>query len=106
MRRLDRHGALAFAPIQDVRGQELLLGVPAELRLDSMHGVTPDGRVWSGGEAVRVILGALPFGTIPSAVAATFPEATDAAYRLVTRHRETLGRWLGRDACSVDPSGR
>jgi predicted DCC family thiol-disulfide oxidoreductase YuxK len=104
IRRLDRRGALTFASIQGPTGSELLHGVPSELRLVSMHVVTPDGRAWSGGEAVRVILDMLPGGAIPAAVAATFPETTDLLYRLVTRNRERFGLWLGQDACRVDPS--
>lgn len=104
IRRWDSRRALAFAPIQSERGSELLHAVPVGLRLDSMHAVTPDGRVWSGGEAVRAILDLLPYASPPASLAATFPEATDHLYRLVARHRERLGRWLGQDACSVDPS--
>jgi predicted DCC family thiol-disulfide oxidoreductase YuxK len=68
-----------------------------------MHAVTPDGRVWSGGQAVRVIFAELPGGSILASTAAAFPGATDTTYRLVARHRERLGRMLGQRACSVDP---
>jgi predicted DCC family thiol-disulfide oxidoreductase YuxK len=104
IRRLDRGGALAFHPIQSSRGDQLLHVMPPALRLASMHAVTPDGRVWSGGEALRVILGELPGGAVTSGLAAGFPELTDRVYRLAARNRERLGRWLGQDACSIDPS--
>jgi len=104
IRRLDAHGGLAFASIQSPKGQELLRPVPSDLRLATMHAVSSDGRVWSGGEAVRVILGELPGGAATSAIAAAFPETIDRAYRFVARNREELGRRLGQDACSVDPS--
>ena len=104
--RWDSRGRLAFASIQGERGTELLHAVPVGLRLASMHAVTPDGRVWSGGEAVRVILGQLPGGSFVAKLAATFPDATDVLYRLVARNRERFGSWLGQDACSVDPSAR
>lgn len=71
-----------------------------------MHAVTADGRVWSGGEAVRVILSELPSGSVTSAVVAAFPGTTDRLYRLIAENRELLGRWLGQDACNVDPSRR
>ena len=71
-----------------------------------MHAVTADGRVWSGGEAVRVILRELPGGTFTSALAASFPDVADRLYRFVARNRERLGSWLGQDACDVDPSDR
>jgi len=100
----DTRGRLTFASIQSARGAELLQALPVAERLDSMHAVTPDGRVWSGGQAVRVILAELPGGRIPASIAATLPGATERIYRLVARHRNRLGRLLGQRACSVDPS--
>jgi hypothetical protein len=47
--------------------------VPEAQRLDSMHAVTPDGRVWSSGQAVRVILAELPGGSILASIADAFP---------------------------------
>jgi predicted DCC family thiol-disulfide oxidoreductase YuxK len=104
IKRWDRRGGLAFASIQSRDGQDLLRACPLKDRLDTMHAVTRDGRVWSGGEAVRVISGVLP-GALPvRAFATAFPDATERLYRLVARHRQTFGRWLGQAACSVDPS--
>jgi predicted DCC family thiol-disulfide oxidoreductase YuxK len=104
LKRWDSRGALTFASIQSSEGQGLLHAIPEEARLDAMHAVTSDGRVWSGGEALRVLLSALPFGRVPATVAGAFPEATERAYRFVARHREQLGARLGQDACDVDPS--
>jgi predicted DCC family thiol-disulfide oxidoreductase YuxK len=100
----DSRRRLTFAAIQSTRGAELLGAVPEAQRLDSMHAVTPDGRVWSGGQAVRVILAQLPGGSILASIAAAFPGTTEWIYRLVARHREGLGRLLGQRACSVDPT--
>ena len=100
----DARRRLTFAAIQSPRGTELLHVVAEAQRLDSMHAVTTDGRVWSGGQAVRVILAELPSGRVLASVAAVFPGATDTTYRLVARHRERLGRTLGQRACSVDPT--
>jgi predicted DCC family thiol-disulfide oxidoreductase YuxK len=104
LRASDTRRRLTFAAIQSPRGAELLQAVPEAERLDSMHAVTPDGRVWSGGQAVRVILAQLPGGSILASIAAALPDATDTIYRLVARHRERLGRMLGQRACSVDPT--
>ena len=93
-----------FAPIQGAVGAELLRAVPPALRPATMHAVTPDGRVWSGGEAVRVILAELPGGSILSLVAAAAPELTDRLYRFVAANREVFGAWLGQDRCRVDAS--
>jgi predicted DCC family thiol-disulfide oxidoreductase YuxK len=100
----DTRRRLTFAAIQSEMGAELLRAVPVADRLDSMHAVTPDGRVWSGGLAVRVILAELSGGGILASIAATFPGATEWTYHLVARHRRRLGRLLGQHACSVDPS--
>jgi predicted DCC family thiol-disulfide oxidoreductase YuxK len=100
----DTRHRLTFAAIQGPQGAELLHAVPEAEWLGSMHAVTPDGRVWSGGQAVRVILPQLPGGGILASIAAAFPGATDTTYRLVARHRERLGRTLGQRACSVDPT--
>jgi predicted DCC family thiol-disulfide oxidoreductase YuxK len=104
LRRWDKRGRLTFAPIQSARGADLLHAVPVAERLDSMHAVTTDGRVWSGGQAFRVILAELAGGSALAPIAATFPGATEWIYRLVARHRQRLGRLLGQRACSVDPS--
>jgi predicted DCC family thiol-disulfide oxidoreductase YuxK len=104
IRRWERAGALTFTSIQSGTGQELLRAVPPELRLATMHVVAADGRVWSGGEAARELLRVLPGGSLPAALAGAFPETTDRIYRLAVRHRTTFGRWLGEDACKVDPS--
>jgi len=104
LRAWDAQHRLTFAAIQGPRGAELLVAVPEAQRLGSMHAVVPDGRVWSGGQAIRVILAELPGGSVPASIAAAFPGATEATYRLVARHREGLGRMLGQRACSVDPT--
>jgi len=103
LRAWDTRRRLTFAAIQSMRGSELLHAVQEAERLDSMHAVTTDGRVWSGGQAVRVILAQLPGGSLLASIAAAFPGATDTTYRLVARHRERLGWMLGQRACSVDP---
>jgi predicted DCC family thiol-disulfide oxidoreductase YuxK len=104
LRAWDTHRRLTFVSIQSARGAELLDAVPVAERLTSMHAVTTDGRVWSGGQAVRVILAELPGGRMLASIAASFPGATEWGYRLVARHRNRLGRLLGQRACSVDPT--
>jgi predicted DCC family thiol-disulfide oxidoreductase YuxK len=104
LRTWDTRDRLTFAAIQSPRGAELLVAVPEAQRVDSMHAVTPDGRVWSGGHAVQVILAELPGGSLLASIAAAFPGATGWIYHLVARHRQRLGRMLGQRACSVDPT--
>jgi predicted DCC family thiol-disulfide oxidoreductase YuxK len=102
LRAWDRRGLLRFASIQ--RSVASLAPVPPALWLESVHAVTVDGRVWSGGAAVTAILRALPAGRLPAAIAAFAPDLTERIYRAVARRRTTLGRLLGADACRVDPS--
>jgi predicted DCC family thiol-disulfide oxidoreductase YuxK len=104
LRAWDARGRLTFSPIQSTKGAELLHTVPAVERLDSMHAVAPDGRVWSGGQAVRVVLAELPGGSALASMAARFPGTTERIYRLVARHRNRLGQVLGQRACNVDPT--
>jgi predicted DCC family thiol-disulfide oxidoreductase YuxK len=70
------------------------------------HLVAPDGRSYSGGEAVPQLARLLPAGAPIAALASTFPRTADRAYRWVARHRERLGRVLGEQACAVDPAER
>ncbi|MGZ4132025.1 MAG: thiol-disulfide oxidoreductase DCC family protein [Actinomycetota bacterium] len=104
LRAWDRRHALRFAPIQSAKGQGLLAAIPQEARLDAMHAVTPDGRVWSAGAAVPVILRALPAGSPAAVVTEHVPSLTERAYRTVAARRTRLGALLGRDACAVEPS--
>lgn len=102
LRAWDRRGRLAFASIQT--SADLLGPVPADMRLESVHAVTADGRVWSGGAAAVPTLRALPAGRLPAAIAEAAPALTERIYRAVARRRTTLGRLLGAEACRVDPS--
>jgi len=69
-----------------------------------MHAITSDGRVYTGGAAVPVIVRELPAGRLLGAAAEVSPGLTDRAYRTAAARRTTIGRWLGADACAVDPS--
>jgi len=104
LRKLDRSHNMNFVPIQ--RADRQLLPVPKEERLDAMHAITSDGRVYSGGAAVPVIARELPAGRFLAAIADASPTLTDRVYRAAAARRTTIGRWLGADACAVDPSRR
>lgn len=102
LRKLDRRHNLNFVPIQTA--DRHLRPVPEEHRLDAMHAITSDGRVYTGGAAVPVIARELPAGRVLSAVAGASPTVTDRVYRAAAARRTQIGRLLGADACSVDPS--
>jgi predicted DCC family thiol-disulfide oxidoreductase YuxK len=102
LRAWDRHGHLAFVAIQNA--SDILREIPPARRLDAMHAVTADGRVYTGGAAIPVITRELPAGTPVALLASLWPTGTERIYRTVASHRTTIGRWLGQDACAVDPS--
>jgi predicted DCC family thiol-disulfide oxidoreductase YuxK len=102
--RWDRRGRLRVAPIQGQEADLLLADLDAAARLASWHLITPQGRRYSGGAAVAPLARLLPAGAAVALLAETFPRTTDRLYRWVARHRDMLGRRLGEQACSVDPS--
>ena len=99
--RLDDDDRLRAVAIQSEEGQRLLTEVSPELRLDSFHLLTPGGQVLSGPDAAAPLTRLLRGGHVPSRAMRRFPTQTAGAYRLVSRHRGTLGR-LGLRAKSVD----
>ena len=100
----DRHGRLRPVALQSEQADDFLMGMDRERKMASWHLVAPDGRTYSGGEAVPHLARLLPAGAPIAAVASTFPRTVDRAYRWVARHREPLGRVLGERACAVDPA--
>ena len=104
--RWDRDGRLRAASIQSEEGDRLLADLSEEDRLASWHLIAPDGRRYSGGAAAGPMARLLPAGAPVALLAETFPRTTDRVYRWVARNRDALGRRLGEQACSVDPSRR
>ena len=104
--RWDRRGRLRATPIQSDEGDRLLADLSEEDRLASWHLVTPEGRRYSGGAATAPVARLLPAGAPIALLTETFPRTTERVYRWVARNRESLGRRLGEQACSVDPSRR
>jgi predicted DCC family thiol-disulfide oxidoreductase YuxK len=98
----DRRGRLAFGAIQ--RADDLLTPIEPGRRLEAMHVVERDGRVWSGGAAVTRLATELPGGAPVAWAGRHAPVLTERAYRWVAAHRERIGSWLGADRCTVDPS--
>jgi predicted DCC family thiol-disulfide oxidoreductase YuxK len=91
--RLDRRRELEAVPIQRAEGADLLSSMTADDRLESWHVRSPGGRIWSGGEAMPVILRLLPAGKGPARVAARSSCTVDRLYRFVARNRSMLGRF-------------
>ena len=104
--RWDRRGSLRAAPIQSEEGARLLADLDEHDRLASWHLVTSDGRRYAGGAAAAPMARLLPAGAPVVFLAETFPRSIDRLYGWVARNRDTLGRRLGEQACSADPSQR
>jgi predicted DCC family thiol-disulfide oxidoreductase YuxK len=102
----DRQSRLRPVALQSEQADDLLMGMDRERKMASWHLVAPNGRTYSGGEAVPQLARLLPAGAPIAALASAFPRTTDRAYRWVSRHRERLGRVLGERACAVDPAER
>jgi predicted DCC family thiol-disulfide oxidoreductase YuxK len=79
-------------PIQGELGRLLLDGMPEAQQLASAHAVTPDGQVFSGGDAAVPIAAVLPVGAALAALLRAFGGATRAAYALIAGNRSRLGR--------------
>jgi len=92
---LDRDRRLRLVAIQAPEGERLLAGVAPDERLASAHAVTPDGRVFSGGDAAAPIASVLPALRFGVPVLRALPGPTRAGYRVVAENRSRLGRRLG-----------
>jgi predicted DCC family thiol-disulfide oxidoreductase YuxK len=81
--RLDRHGRLAFLPLQDRESEPLLVGVPAAEREASIRLAEPDGRLFAAGEALAEVI---------TQLGAPAPlRLLGRGYGLVARRRSVLG---------------
>jgi predicted DCC family thiol-disulfide oxidoreductase YuxK len=105
LRRWDNRDQLTFRSIQTAEADGDLDIMEPAARYASWHIIEPDGRIWSAGAAIPRVMRRLPWGGPVATLAATFPALTDRMYGFAVRHRTRLGRMLGEQACSVDPSG-
>ena len=88
----DRAKRLRPAAIQSEEGKRLLAAVDPKVRLDSLHLVNDDGKLFSAGAAVEPLARILPWGRPLAAVFGAFPGLTQRAYGYVATHRN---RWAG-----------
>ena len=92
--KLDRRDELALLGLEDASADRLLEHVSDEERVSLLRLVLPDGRMLSGGAAALNVLELLP-ATRPLARMVTVlhaQRAAEAAYALVARNRDRLGR--------------
>ncbi len=83
--RLDRHGRLAYVPLQDSEANRLLAELTDAQRMASIHLVEPDGRRVSAGAGLASVLGHL-------GVPARAARLLGLLYGPVARARRVLGR--------------
>lgn len=104
--RWDREHLLEPLSLRSTRASELLSDMDEPTRLSSWHLVEPDGTVVSAGSAIAPLLGYLPARKfrLLSSLARSMPGTTEMLYKIVARNRHRFGRWLGEEACAVDPS--
>ena len=96
---LDRAHRLRPVALQSPEGRRLLPDMSEEQRLASAHVVTPDGHVYSGGDAVTPLLRHLPAGRPLSAVAGLAPGGLwRAGYAWVAGRRGVFGPRIPRAA--------
>jgi predicted DCC family thiol-disulfide oxidoreductase YuxK len=101
--RIDRRHRLTAIALADPAIPTLLAHLTEDERAASWHLVAPDGRVWSAGAAVPVLLRLLPGGSLVAWLPAAAPRTTDRLYRWLARRRGTFGVWLGEERCEVVP---
>ncbi len=101
-----RRGSLRTVPLRSEEAARLLGSMGRERKMASWHLVTPEGRIYSGGDAVATLARLLPGGAPVAALAAVMPGPTRWAYGWVAAHRDRLGRVLGERACGVRPAER
>lgn len=90
VRRWDKLGRLTFVPFSDPRAKELLREADWSTFFGSFHLVGPDGKRWSGAEAVPELLELLPGGRIPAWVLKNVPGAARVngwIYSWISHHR-------------------
>ena len=90
-RALEARG-LRVATIGSPAGDLWLRDLDRSARYSAFHAVDGAGRRRSGGDAVPLVLDALPGGGAPARLARSAPRLTDLGYALVARNRRLLSR--------------
>lgn len=100
--RRDRTGSIRMVPLQSEEADRLLGTLDLVAKMASAHLVTSDGRIRSGGALVEPLFRRIRGGRPVAAFARSMPGTAETVYRLIARHRETLGRMLGAERCRID----
>jgi len=82
------------APIGSPLGEEWLRDLDRPARYAEFHAVDRAGRRFSGGEALPLVLVALPGGGLLARLARALPGTTRLAYRAIARNRSLLSRLI------------
>ena len=104
LRTRDVSGRLRFADIH-ATGFAPPAGTTRTALLEAIHGVTADGRVVVGVEALRLAYAVVGLGWLAAPTAWPLLRGpADRAYRWVARHRLAMPAWLGRVSTAFAPS--
>ena len=101
-RRLDWFHAIDFRPGTAPEAAGLGLSATREELQESIHCVTPDGRVYRAARCVRCLSLRIPL-LLPLGLLLSLPGVIGLAervYRRISVNRHALGRWCGCDAAS------
>jgi len=104
MRRLDRHGRVAFEDIADPAFDPTRYGLTMPQVIGAMHAVLPDGRIITGMEVFRRAYRCLGFGWLVAPTGwPVLRRIFDALYRAFARVRPRLSRFSGceSDRCAA-----
>ena len=101
---LAKRDGIVTAPIGSATGDTALHGMSRDERYASFHVVDNAGRVSSAGEALTLLIAALPAGRATSRVARRFPRVTEALYQQTAKRRSLLGRLFRVNARRGGPS--
>jgi predicted DCC family thiol-disulfide oxidoreductase YuxK len=91
---LERRG-VTVAGIGSDSGARWLRDLDPRARYAEFHAVDRVGRRRSGGDAVPLVLEALPYGRLPASMARRLPRLTALGYELISRNRSVLARVAG-----------
>jgi predicted DCC family thiol-disulfide oxidoreductase YuxK len=73
LKQLDRKNMIVFLPFDEPFAKELGKNMREEDFQDNFHFVLPNGKIFSGDEAIPYVIGALPGGRIPRWILQHFP---------------------------------
>lgn len=98
--RLDKYNRLRFISLAHADEQGLLNSIPKRRVHKSFHMISPGSKIWSGANAIPILLELLPFGGVDSSLILRFPPGQ----RIVNFLYSTLSRLHDAGSCGYKSS--